>query len=250
MVKTKACAAKKEGIEEKEKRETKNYIVQKFQKKFRKIKDENSWSEIADDTKISIETLKSYLRPDNDVLPTYEILLKLADAYGVTPDYLCGYYDRGENETDPSPYLKNLAAIIKKFNFKVSIEDNILNIICSDNKIVRLFEDALTENTLENDKEAKFLMFYDKLVSQEEFWNIKKNIYLFSHNIELPDENSTLEDYLSALQDAIRFTEEDDEMFELKLEEWENSCGYPKKYISDEYYDLIHKYHEYESYGK
>ena len=86
-----------------------------------------------------------------------------------------------------------------------------------------------------------FVTFCGKLFSVTEYTELKKQFYVYGHLIEVEDaEDNTIDDYIAALEVAIKSSDiTNDEEYQQKVNEWTKSNGNPRKYISDEYYDLF-----------
>jgi len=223
----------------------KEQVLKKFQKNYNRLKKEHklTYEKLSELTDISVDTLKSYKR-ENAKFPEYLTLVKLAGVFNVSPDYLCGYYDSND---EPMAYLIHLVKAIEKLGLDVDLSNENLTVTTNEENILRLFKEALHKGSFEFNKDADFINFHGKLMSRAKFLNLKRELYLYSHNMEFEDYENTYYNYEQALRRAYKYTDiNEDVLYNKKLQIWDLSNGHPDVYVDDIYYDLIYKFDEFQ----
>ncbi|MBQ7975505.1 MAG: helix-turn-helix transcriptional regulator [Clostridia bacterium] len=188
---------------------------------------------------LSVDTIKNCTRTKLS-LPKYETLAALANVFGVSTDYLCGNELNTPDNLRIS-YFKVIIEMIKKTGMQVDISDNKIVFHTDNQAIVNSFKYAI-EDEYDFDK-VLFMTLGDKLLSTVEYEELRKQFYIYGHNIEIDEDvYNTVDDYIKELEEAIKYTNiETDEDCQQKIIEWKNTNGNPKLHISDVYYDLFYK---------
>ncbi len=211
-----------------------------FVKNLKQLMAEQNFTQesLAEEAEISANTIKSYTRSNKVTFPDYETLASLANVFGVSTDYLCGN-EANSPENLRISYFRDFIKRVQRLELDVQITENTLSFSTNNPTIINSFKSALEDDF--NDDEVLFVTFGGKLFSVTEYTELKKQFYVYGHLIEIDeDEDNTIDDYISALENAIKSADiTTDEDYQTKVKEWTKSNGNPRKYISDEYYDLF-----------
>jgi transcriptional regulator with XRE-family HTH domain len=200
-----------------------------------------TFEKLAEEADISVDTVKKIFRKGNVSIPTYETLMRLAKSLGVSPDYLTDFIN--EEKQDAIVYFRQLLIAAKKLGFTIESKESSVCIKCDDPKLMKFYNAACDIDNYELDKYARLIIFHGEVISEADFYEIKKKCYLYGELVELEGDEALIEEYIEAVDDVVRYTEEVPDIEE-KLEEWDKTAGHPHKFISDFYFATFYKDYE------
>jgi transcriptional regulator with XRE-family HTH domain len=222
--------------------EKKRKIAESIKTKLRMLMNEKNltYEKLAEEADMSADTVKRFFRVKNESIPDYLTLANLANLFGVSPDYLTGFYTK---EREAIVYLKHLLIAVNKLGLEVESNNDNLCIKCNDPKIMMLLRTAMDNDRYDLDKHTRILFFHGKAISEADFWDMKKKFYLYGEFVELEGDEATIDEYIEKVDEVIRDMEDISNIDE-KLDEWEKTAGHPILYISEFYFDTIYNKYE------
>lgn len=235
--------------EEKQSKLDRQSLAQIFSQRFCQLQSNANLTneKMAEKLNISVEAVKKYRKLEKSTLPEIPILISIATLFSVSTDYLLGM------EVDDNPitfeYFYRFKNMADKLGFHLKKEQGKLLFECTDELTLNFLEHPERYNSIERNKIISENLC-NELITKAEYDEIRKNVYLFSHNLELPEYDFSLSELKKAIKQANNYTDTDayeedgityyyDEEYGEKYEHWNTTNGNPFKYISDEYYDLF-----------
>lgn len=196
---------------------------------------------------VSTESIKKYRKLKDATLPEIPLLIDMSTAFDVSVDYLLGLeYD--DNPTN-FEFFHKFKSMAEKLGFQLREEPGKLTFECTKESTLAFFEQLKTYNGIEADKSV-LKNLCNELITKVEYEEIRKKVYLLSHNLELPEYDFSLAELKKAIRQADTYTDTDeyeengiicyyDEEYGEKYKHWNTTNGNPTQYISDDYYDLF-----------
>ena len=239
----------KQISEEKQSKLNRQSLAQTFSQRFCQLQSNANLTndKMAEKLNISVEAVKKYRKLEKSALPEIPILINIATLFSVSTDYLLGM------EVDDNPitfeYFYRFKNMADKLGFHLKKEQGKLLFECTDELTLNFLEHPERYNSIERNKIISENL-RNELITKAEYDEIRKNVYLFSHNLELLEYNFSLSELKMAIRQAIIDTNTDeyeengvicyyDEEYGEKLKHWNVSNGNPTQHISEDYYDLF-----------